>query len=188
MIVVGITGTLGAGKGTIVDYLIENKQFLHFSVRDFLITEIKKRKLEINRDSMTSVANELRAQRGPDYIIKRLYRKAKAKGTNCVIESIRNLSEIAALRKKGDFVLLAVDAAAEIRYARIQQRKSETDNTSYETFLANEAREMHTNDPNHQNLAACIREADFKLSNDGSIEDLHHQIEHIISQILIHHE
>ena len=35
MIVIGITGTLGAGKGTIVNYLIEEEGFDHYSVRGF---------------------------------------------------------------------------------------------------------------------------------------------------------
>ena len=33
MIIIGITGTLGAGKGTIVDYLVKQKGFVHYSVR-----------------------------------------------------------------------------------------------------------------------------------------------------------
>lgn len=43
MLVIGITGTLGAGKGTIVDYLVDSKGFAHYSVRAYLIEEIKKR-------------------------------------------------------------------------------------------------------------------------------------------------
>ena len=35
MIIIGITGTIGAGKGTIVELLIK-KGFKHYSVRDFL--------------------------------------------------------------------------------------------------------------------------------------------------------
>jgi len=63
MIIIGITGTLGAGKGTIVDYLINKKDFKHFSARAFLVEEIEKRGLENNRDSMVLVANELREKK-----------------------------------------------------------------------------------------------------------------------------
>ena len=112
MLVIGITGTLGAGKGTIVDYLVKNKQFAHYSVRSFLIGEIEKRKLAVNRDSMTAVANDLRQMHSPSYVTDCLYEEAMKQGKPCVIESIRTVGEIISLRKKGSFYLFAVDAPA----------------------------------------------------------------------------
>lgn len=41
MIVIGLTGTLGAGKDTVVNYLIKNEDFQHLSVRKFLIKNCK---------------------------------------------------------------------------------------------------------------------------------------------------
>lgn len=182
--IIGITGTLGAGKGTIVDYLVQQKGFVHFSVRSYLIEELNKRKIEINRDSLTNLANELRAAHSPAFIIEELYAKAQQSGKNSIIESIRAVGEIEMLRKTGNFYLIAVDAKPEIRYKRIQQRQSETDKISYETFLANEKREMHTSDPNKQNLSACIALADFVVNNNGNIEELQKQTEEILNKII----
>jgi len=70
MLVIGIIGTLGAGKGTLVDYLVHEKAYQHFSVRQFLIQEIERRKLIVNRDSMTQVANDLRRLHHPAYIVQ----------------------------------------------------------------------------------------------------------------------
>ena len=72
MQITGITGTLGAGKGTIVDYLVKEKGFNYFSVRQYLIEQIKERELPINRDNMTHIANELRAGNSPSFIIEAL--------------------------------------------------------------------------------------------------------------------
>lgn len=47
MLIIGITGTIGAGKGTVSDYLVNKKGFKHFSVREFLIKEINKRKSQL---------------------------------------------------------------------------------------------------------------------------------------------
>jgi len=183
MVVIGITGTLGAGKGTIVDFLKEQYGFSHYSVRDFLIEEIIRRNMAVNRDSMTIVANELRANHSPSYITDQLYLKAITENKNCIIESIRTPGEITSLKQKADFYLFAVDADPKVRYERITLRKSDTDSIDYDTFLANEAREMNTSDPNKQNLSKCIEMADFVFNNDGDIESLNNKVKDTLTQI-----
>ncbi len=180
MKIIGITGTLGAGKGTVVDYLVKDMGYKHYSVRAFLIEEIKKRGLPVNRDSMTEVANELRAKYSPAYIIEQLYGIAEKGGVSSIIESIRTPGEIDFLKKQGSFILLAVNADPKLRYDRVVIRGSETDKISFETFIANEKREFITSDPNKQNLSKCIQLADYVLHNDGSISDLVTQVSEVI--------
>jgi dephospho-CoA kinase len=183
MIILGITGTLGAGKGTIVEYLVRKKGFVHFSVRDFLLEQIRRSGLPENRASMYNLANDLRAKHGPSYVTDQLYDRARQQQKNCIIESIRTTGEVESLRKKGKFFLLAVDADPELRYKRIVLRASETDMISYETFLANERREMEQDDPGRQNLRKCISMADYRLMNNGSREELENQVDGVLEEI-----
>ena len=183
MIIVGITGTIGAGKGTLVDYLVNKKDFAHYSVRSFLIEEIEKRNLPVNRDSMVLIANELREKNSPSYIIDCLFEQAKQAGKDAVIESIRTSGEVESLLRKENFRLLAVDADPTVRYERIVQRNSETDHISYEEFLSNEQREMTSSDPNKQNLSKCIAMADYLLTNNTTIDELYKQLEEKINNI-----
>ena len=184
MLIIGITGTLGAGKGTIVDYLMRKKNFAHYSVRAFLIKEIEKRNMPVNRDSMVLIANELREHHAPSYITDCLYEEAKKNNCNSIIESIRTPGEVLSLRQKGSFLLIAVDADIAIRYQRIALRGSETDRISFEEFAANEAREMNSNDPNKQNLRKCIEMADIRIENNGNLTQLYEQLEEVSGWII----
>jgi len=176
MTIIGITGTIGAGKGTIVDYLVNNYNFKHYSVRGYLIEKAKQENLPLNRDTYVQVANRLREKHSPSFIIDELYKEAEKNGIDAVIESIRTPGEIVSLRTKQNFTLWAVDADPKIRYDRIFARKSETDQISFETFLSNEQREMNTDDPTKQNLAECIRQADLLFLNNDDCEKLFLQI------------
>jgi len=183
MNIIGITGTLGAGKGTIVDLLKDEYGFAHYSVRDYLVEVISERGMKNNRDSMTLIANELRANNSPSFITDELYKKAIKNDVNCIIESIRTPGEIESLRAKGQFYLFAVDADSKVRYNRIKIRKSSTDNIDFDTFIANEEREMNTDDPNKQNLAKCISMADFVFDNNGDLTELNTKVREVINSI-----
>ncbi len=181
--IIGITGTLGAGKGTIVDYLKEQKGFKHFSARDFISREVVKRGLPVNRDTLTETANDLRKKFSPQYVIEQLYYEAQEEGGDAVIESVRTPGEIAFLRQQPHFYLFAVDADPKKRFERIKKRGSATDHVDFETFLSNEKREMSTTDPNKQNLGKCIEMADFVFYNDGTMEDLFRKVEEVLKKI-----
>lgn len=176
--VLGITGTLGAGKGTIVEYLVKNKSYKHFSVRGYLLEIIAERKMPPNRDSMREVANGLRAQHNPAYIVEQLYQKAVEAKCDAIIESIRTPGEVAALRELcGDnFKLIACNADTKVRYDRVVGRQSETDRVTFEQFCEQEQKEMSNVEPHKQNLSKCIELSDFVLINDSTLEALHGKI------------
>ena len=183
MKIIGITGTLGAGKGTIVDYLKEHYGYRHYSVRGYLIEEAQRRGMELNRDTFVVVANDLRATHCPSYITDQLYLQAADAGENAIIESVRTPGEVESLRQHEHFLLFGVDADPKIRYERIVGRGSETDHVSFETFLENEEREMTSDDPNHQNLGRCMQMADYVFMNNEGFEELYAQVEEVISQL-----
>jgi adenylate kinase family enzyme len=101
--IIGITGTLGAGKGTVAKYLVERHNFTYLSVRNFLAAEVLRRGLAVNRDTITQVSNKLRAQHGPGWIVEEILGQAlgqtKAlRQKDVVIESIRSIGEAKMLR------------------------------------------------------------------------------------------
>jgi len=184
-IIIGITGTIGAGKGTVVDYLVKNMGFIHFSAREDVINkEIEKRGLPITRDNMILVANDLRKNYGPSYVAEELFKMAQNSNKNCVLESLRTVGEIESLKNKGKFFLFAVNADQKKRYNRVQERKNlQSDNVSFEKFVEQEKTEMSADDPNKQNLSKCIEMADYVFDNNGTFEELYKRVDEVISKL-----
>lgn len=178
MQIIGITGTFGAGKGTVVDYLIKQKNFKHYSISEYLKEELVKKNIEINRTNLQDVGNMIREKFGPSYITEQLFLSAQSNKDNAIIESIRNPKEAEFIKQHGG-KLIAVNADQKIRFERIKERQSEKDSVTFEEFQKQEEREMKNSDPNVQNLSKCIEMADYIINNDGSLENLYEQIEKI---------
>lgn len=179
MIVIGITGTLGAGKGTVVEYLIKHKNFKHYSISDYLKSKLLKSNKEINRTNLQDIGNEIREKYGPSYIAEQLFVNAQKNGIDTIIESIRNPKEAEFIKSKGG-KMLAVTADQKIRYERIKLRKSEKDDVTFEEFQKQEEKEFQNTDPNAQNLPKCIEMSDIIITNNESLEKLYEQIKNKI--------
>ena len=175
--IVGITGTDGAGKGAVVEYLVKQKGFTHYSGREFITAEIEARNLPVSRPNMRLVANAMRKEKGKDVIVtSALERQASEGKTDIIIESIRAMKEVETLHKNGG-VLLAIDANQQLRYQRISGRKSASDRVTFDEFIAQEALEMNDPDPNGMQKADVISAADFTIMNDGSMSELHRNVD-----------
>lgn len=181
--IIGITGTNGAGKGTIVDYLAHTKGFVHYSVREFLIKEIEARGMSVDRPAMRQVANELRREHGPAYVVEALLGRAQTEEDNVVFESIRTVGEAELLKSKGA-LLWAVDADRKTRFERTLKRWSETDKIDFDTFCMYEDRELQSTEPWDMNVFAVMKMADHVFANNGTQDELFAQVEEALNKAL----
>lgn len=181
--IIGLTGTNGAGKGTVAEYLVREKGFAHYSARDFIVEEIKKRNMPIDRNSMIIIGNELREAHGPAYILEQLYMRAVSMGGDAVLESVRTTGEVESLRQHDDFVFIGIDAPQPMRYERVITRKSSTDMITFAEFQETENREMQSENPGVQNIAAVLKMTDYVLINNGSPEELFEKIEEVLNYL-----
>ncbi len=186
MIIIGITGTLGAGKGTVVEYLKEKYGFAHFAVSDtFLAGELKRRGLPPDRVNRRNLANEFRAQ-GPTKLMEAVYAMAQPAiqtGQNVIIEPQHTVAEVEFIQSIGG-IEFAVDADLEVRYERIAKRGGEKDNVTFEQFKAEQEFEMKQTDPNKNNLAASITHANHVFTNNGTLDELHRQVDVVMEELM----
>jgi len=180
-IIIGVTGTLGAGKTTVAEYLV-TKGFVHKSVRAFLADEVRRRNVEVTRDSLVDLGNELRKQFGAGYIIEEIVKSAAHEGGSTVIESIRAVGEARTLLDAGG-ILLSVDAPIKSRYERVIEGESQIVPVSFEQFQGQELREMHSSNEEKQSIADVMMLAQFHVLNTGSYDTLHTEVDKILSEI-----
>ena len=179
---IGITGTDGAGKGTVVDYLVKRKGFVHYHGRKLFIEKSEEQGLENNRANMRIVAKKMREEHGNDASVVLFLEQAKKQGDkNIVIDSVRAYAEAETL-KANEGVLLAVDAEQKLRYERIQTRKSSSDQVSFSEFVSHEKLEMDDPNPHGMQKAKVMKMADYTIENNGTLEELHQKIEEFLEK------
>src|SRR5438876_9220604 len=123
--IIGLTGKNASGKGEVAKFL-QTRGFHYYSLSDVLREELRRRHLTPTRDHLTRVGNELREKYGPSILAERIL-KTLAESQNYIVDSFRNPAEVEAFRQRPDYVLWAVTAEPEARFARIKARAREKD-------------------------------------------------------------
>jgi dCMP deaminase len=180
--IIGLTGLNGAGKGEVAEYL-KSRGFEYHSLSDEIRDEIKRRGLEITREVLIVVGNELRTRFGAGVLAERILKRL-GHDRNFVVDSIRNPSEVQVLRGREDFSLLAVEADQATRFERSRLRGREAAAKTLEQFAREEAQELASDNPANQQLVATLRLADVRLSNNGPIDALRRELEAMLPKLM----
>lgn len=177
-LVLGLTGSNAAGKGEIAVYLGRKKFTVH-SLSDVVREEAAARGLPPEREHLIRIGNELREGGGAGVLAERILSRL---GERDVVDSIRNPSEVAVLRRLPRFVLLGVAASMEVRFRRSLRRGRPGDPRTLEEFRQREEQE-NTRDPNAQQLEATFRLADRVIENDGDLVRLHRAVDRLLLRL-----
>lgn len=180
--IIGLTGKNGAGKTAVSEYL-KSRGFEYHSLSDAIRDEIRRRGQEITRDVLIAVGNELRDTFGPGILAERVLGSLE-KEHNYAIDSIRNPIEVEVLRRRQDFVLLAIDADPAIRFERSRARGRESAAQSLEQFMVEENRELESENPANQQLLATGKKADAVVRNNGTIAELHSKLDELLPPLM----
>ena len=177
---IGIAGTLGAGKGTVVEYL-KNKGFSHYSSSGILKEILEERALPATRKNMSELADELVSKHEGGILHVSNERAIKANEKNYILEAIHREKEADYIRSLGGIVL-GIDADVKTRYERISKRgEGEKDQVTYKQFLDDSKREDEGAGDGTPNIKAVLGKADFVIQNNGTPAELHQQIDEFLA-------
>jgi dephospho-CoA kinase len=181
-IIIGLTGPQGGGKDTAADWF-KQQGFAYFSCSDIIRQECNRLGLEQNRDNLINIGNQLREKYGAGILAEKILQQIdEQKIAKALVVSIRNSSEVAALRKNENFFLLNISAEQKIRYDRISSRGRCEDNVTFEQFTAQEAREANGS-ATQQQLTKVAELADTVIDNNQDFAHLYRQLENFYQNL-----
>ena len=181
MKVIGVIGKNGSGKDEVLRYLKEKHSVPFLSTGD-MVREIAAREgRSPDRTTLQEISDSYFREYGQGCFVKMVAGKIRDKGWPVAgISGVRSPHDIQLLREVlgRSFVLIEVFVTDPgVRFARMRKRGAERDTDSYERFLEQERGEEQV-----FHVGEASRLADFSLSNDGELQDLHRAIEDLISR------
>lgn len=180
--IIGIAGTIGSGKGTVVEYL-KAKGFSHYSSSAILKDMIREQGLLETRENLSHLADELMTKfPGGILHFSHLYAEQND-DENYILEALHRVNEATYVRSIGGLIL-GIDADIQIRYERISKRnEGQKDKVTFEQFVIDADREDEGLTGSGPNIREVVKMADYTISNNGTLEELHVQIEEILEKI-----
>jgi len=165
-IVIGVSGTLCAGKGVVAGILKSlgcDLTTLGVIVRESL----QSKGIEATRENQQNEGNRLRKELGGQILAEKALVRYTHSKAPLVIDGIRNMAEVEYLEKNSKFFLIGVDAPLELRFGRSNARNRDPQLGDYDMFKAEDARDRGLNEPaTGQQVGECLNRADFMIMNN----------------------
>ncbi len=171
--IIGLTGSMGSGKGEIVN-ILQGRGFDYIRLSSMVREEAKNRGIADEREKLMEVGNSMRKEGGAGVLGKRALQKIQDSDCDMwVIDGIRNPAEIDALRDSEDVYIVGVHTDKNVLVDRILSRSRDSDPTVKDEILRKIERELGEGEPEDgQQVAKCMEKVDRVIANEGSLEDL----------------
>ena len=178
--VIGAIGQNGSGKDEVLKYLRSKHNIPFLSTGDVVREIASKEGLEQTRENLGKISDRYFREFGKGYFVKVLADRIRHSGWKIAgISGIRSLDDVSLLKDifGTDFVLIHVYITdTHVRYSRMTKRGEERDPQSYQELLRqDEAEEKLFSSKEAEN------HADYSISNDGTLDDLHREIDRLVS-------
>ena len=178
-IIIGISGEIASGKGTVAKYIAEKYNASAYRFSTMLRNAMDRLYIEQNRDNISTFSTLLRKKFGEDLFAKVMAKDVKKDEAEIiVIDGIRRLADIEYLKEIPEFKFVYIEADIKKCYDRIIQREENTDdkNKTFDEFVEEHNLETETQ------IKDLKQYADIIIENNGTLEDLYEKIDNIINE------
>jgi dephospho-CoA kinase len=180
MKVIGAVGQNGSGKDEVLKYLKARYGVPFFSTGD-MVREIAAREgVEPTRENLQAISDRYFKEHGEGCFVRLLAERIRREGTPIVgISGIRSLVDVQILREAFGkaFCLIQVSVGdPRLRYERMVERGEGRDPHEYEQFLLQDKAEEAI-----FRVSEAEAQADYAISNDGQLVDLHQAIDRLVT-------
>lgn len=132
---VHLLGPMGGGKSTVASYLYNDFGFTILNLSQIVKMETEAEGLELNRENMNAIYDNLKKYQGNDIVAKRIVELAN-ENEKVVFDGSRDRAEAEYMRKIYPNILsLYIDADKDIRMSRIIERRRDIDKGDLEKLL-----------------------------------------------------
>lgn len=177
-IILAVVGMCGTGKSVVTEYITRTYHFKSVYFGGFVLEEVKRRNLEINSDNEKNVREDLRKQHGLDVMAKLAVRSIISlmdSGNRVIIDGLYSFSEYLYLKEQfGEkLIILAIHTARPLRYLRLENRVTRP-------LTPHQVDERDLAEIKNIEKAGPIAIADYHIVNNGTIENLCHNLDEVI--------
>jgi dephospho-CoA kinase len=180
MKIIGVIGQNGTGKDEVLKYLRAKYGVPFLSTGDMVREIAAKEGKEPTRENLQDISEMYFREFGRGCFVKLAAEKIKQNGwTVGGISGIRSADDVKVLQDAlgGDFILVNVYVSnPQVRFERMQARHEGRDPRSYDQFLSNDKAEEEI-----FHIQFAVQSADFDISNDGTLDDLHKEIDLLVT-------
>jgi len=177
MKICAIVGYAGSGKTTAIEAIRDLG--LVVTMGDVVRNEAKKRNLEPSGKNIGRMAKELREKEGPGIIAEKCVDLIKNKDERVIIvDGVRSISEVNVFRQFWKFPIIAIVVSEHERFNRLFERGRSDDPKNLNDLKERDKREIQFG------LKEVIENADYKIQNNSTIEDLKKKTRNLILKII----